>query len=95
MFNVMTAIQLIILVVESMMIAMLSCFAIQLITKMEIREWVIAHAPKLISKAFECNFCLCWWTCLLFSGLIALRMMDISILMCAVIGTPIARKFLN
>jgi hypothetical protein len=31
----------------------------------------------------------------MFSCLIAIRMMDISILLCSVLGTPIARKFIR
>lgn len=91
----MSGIGIIIMIVESMMVAMVATFGIQLMTKMGIRDEVIAKAPKLISKAFECDFCLCWWTCLAISLLISIRMMDASILICAVIGTPIARKFLH
>lgn len=91
----MSGIGIIIMIVESMMVAMVATFGIQLMTKIGIRDDVIAKAPKLISKAFECDFCLCWWVCLAISLLISIRMMDASILICAVIGTPIARKFLH
>lgn len=91
----MTAIELIVLAIESMMIAMVTSFTVGLLGKMGIREYVIVKAPKLISRAFECDFCLCWWICLMFSCLIAIRMMDISILLCSVLGTPIARKFIR
>lgn len=34
-----------------------------------LRDWVVLKAPRLVSEAFSCDFCLCWWICLLLSVL--------------------------
>lgn len=50
--------------------ALLAAFALLFIGRFEvsdgvsIRRWVIIHAPRLVSEAFSCDFCLSWWTCL-------------------------------
>ena len=53
-------------------IALFAAFGIMLISKLGLRDMIIADAPKLLSMLFECDFCLSWWTCLALSILVIL-----------------------
>lgn len=72
-------------------IALAAVFIILLIGKLGIRDSIIAKAPKLISKLFECDFCLSFWTSLILAIILAIFFREMTILFIPIISTPITR----
>lgn len=71
--------------------ALASAFAILLIGKLGIRDEIIARAPKLISRLFECDFCLSFWTSLILAIILAVIFKEMSIIFIPILSTPITR----
>ena len=88
-------IQILIILIEAIVISLVSAFAILLMQKIGIREYLVVHAPKLISKAMECDFCTCWWVNLAISLLSWGVTGQWVIMACAVIATPITRALIR
>ncbi len=87
----MSEIHLIKLLLIAIFIACAAAFGILFIGKVGIREAVITAAPKLISKLFECDFCLSFWTSLILAIILAISFSNMSILLTPIISTPITR----
>lgn len=49
------------MLIDIIITALFSAFVILLITKIGLRDFVIEQGPKLISKMFNCDFCLSFW----------------------------------
>lgn len=77
-----------------LLVAIVSCasFFVLFITKIGLRERIIATAPKLVSELFACDFCLSWWTGLFLSVVAAAVMSNWLVLAIAVIAAPITRR---
>lgn len=75
-------------------IALASAFAILLIGKLGIRDSIIAIAPMPVSKLFECDFCLSFWTSLILAVILAIFFREISVLFIPILSTPITRILL-
>lgn len=75
-------------------VALASAFAILLIGKLGIRDSIIAIAPMPVSKLFECDFCLSFWTSLILAVILAIFFREISILFIPILSTPITRILL-
>lgn len=77
-----------------LLVAIVSCasFFVLFITKIGLRERIIATAPKLVSELFACDFCLSWWTGLFLSAVAAAVMSNWLVLAIAVIAAPITRR---
>lgn len=58
-----------------------------------IREWMQARVPGKIAEMLRCDFCLCWWMCLVFSAC-AVCFVGWGALLVAIPATPIARFLL-
>lgn len=43
------------------LIALISAFAIQLMKKTGIVEWMQVHGNKIVAELFSCDFCMSWW----------------------------------
>lgn len=71
--------------------ALAAAFVILLIGKLGIRDNIIAKAPKLISQLFDCDFCLSFWTSLIFAVILAIFFREMNILFIPIISTPITR----
>lgn len=78
-----------------LLVAIVSCasFFVLFITKIGLRERIIATAPRLVSELFACDFCLSWWTGLFLSAVAAAVMSNWLVLAIAVIAAPITRRF--
>lgn len=85
------------LVLASYVVAMVDAFVVLFLGRFEIlsnslRNWVILRAPRLVSEAFSCDFCLCWWisvvVCVLSAPFFGWWMLFVPI-----VATPIARAF--
>lgn len=72
-------------------IALISAFIILLITKIGLRDSVIEHGPKLISRMFNCDFCLSFWTSVLVTAGMVLATKDLSLAVIPMLSTPITR----
>lgn len=72
-------------------IALAAAFAILLIEKLGARGEIITRAPKLISQAFDCDFCLSFWTSLILAITLAIFFNEMSIIFIPIISTPITR----
>lgn len=72
-------------------IALLSAFFILLAGKTGVREKIVCKAPKLISELFSCDFCLSFWTSVVFAFLFAIFLAEPVILLCPLFSTPITR----
>lgn len=55
-----------------------------------LRDWVVLRAPKLVSEAFSCDFCLCWWTCLALC-LVCVPLLGVWAVLAAPVAAPVAR----
>ena len=84
-------------VLASYLVAMSVAFVVLFLGRFEVlstslRNWVVIRAPKLISEAFSCDFCLCWWlsvlVCVLTAPFVGWWMLFVPVL-----STPIARVY--
>ena len=78
----------------TLIIALFATFVILLIDKVGYREKMQIRAPKLISEMFSCDFCLSWWTCLLFAVVACTLQGEIIYILCSIAATPLTRKLL-
>lgn len=54
----------------AVIVGLFSAFSVLFMGRFEvggasIRSWVQMRSPRLVSEAFSCDFCLCWWISLL------------------------------
>lgn len=76
-------------------IGLFSAFMILLITKLGIREKIQVFGPKLISKAFSCDFCLAFWTNLILSVIFYIFVYaSAKLIICVALATVITRKMI-
>ena len=87
----MSTIYFITIALATVYIALIAAFAILLIGKLGVRDEIIARAPKLISKLFECDFCLSFWTSVILAIILAILFGEISLLFIPILSTPITR----
>lgn len=76
-------------------VAGLAAFIIMFITKVGLRDYFVANASKLVSQMFSCDFCLCWWTCLVLSIVAAVLTQTWVGVLAALVATPIARRLIQ
>lgn len=79
------------LLLEAILVGAISSFVILFITVSGIRDMVVTHAPKLISRLFECNFCLSFWTSLIVAISLVTYTGDSLYLVTPIIVSPILR----
>jgi hypothetical protein len=72
-------------------IALISAFVILFITKVGLRDFVIEQGPKLISKMFNCDFCLSFWTNVFVAFFIAAFLGFLPLMVVPIFATPITR----
>lgn len=80
-----------ILLLALVCVALTAAFIILLTGKLGIRDSIIAKAPKLISKLFDCDFCLSFWVSFILAIILAIFFKEISVLFIPIISTPITR----
>lgn len=73
-------------------VALVAAFALLLLKKWGVIEWLQVHGNDLISQLASCDFCLSWWICLLVSIVIAILMHDPCCIITAILATPVTRK---
>ena len=85
------------LVLASYVVAMVDAFVALFLGRFEIlsnslRNWVILRAPRLVSEAFSCDFCLCWWISVV-ACVLSAPFLGWWMLLVPVVSTPLARVF--
>ena len=68
-----------------------AAFVIMLLGKLGIRDEIVTKAPKLISKLFDCDFCLSFWLSLILAIILAIFLNSFSVLFIPILSTPITR----
>lgn len=76
----------------TMAIALTAAFALLLLKKWGVVEYLQVHGSELISQMAGCDFCLSWWTCLIVSVIAAVIFENPFHIFAAVLATPITRK---
>lgn len=81
---------------QIIIVALITTFIVLLISKIGLRDFIIMRSPKLISKLFSCDFCLCFWTSVLISAILFLQQSpyDALFILIPICSTPIARYLL-
>ena len=80
--------------IAAIFIACIASFIILFISKVNLRNFIIVRAPKIISKLFSCDFCLCFWISLILAIILAIIFNNINIIITPIISTPVARFLL-
>lgn len=84
----------VVIIAKVLISALASSFAILLISKVGLREVLIATAPKLLSKMFDCDFCLSFWINMAQCLFLFCTTGDTYWLVIPVYATPITRLFI-
>ena len=87
----MSTIYFIAIIFHALYIALIVAFGILLIGKLGIRDKIISRAPKLISKLFDCDFCLSFWSSVILAIILALFLSEPIFFITPIISTPIIR----
>lgn len=72
-------------------IALISAFVILFITKVGLRDFVIEQGPRLISKMFNCDFCLSFWTNVFMTIIVISYTGFLPFMVIPILATPITR----
>lgn len=76
--------------------ALIASFAIHFIIKIGIRGMIIEQSKiKLISKLFECDFCLSFWINVGICICMTVAAMDLSLMLLPFFATPITLKLIQ
>ena len=79
----------------AVIIACIASFTIMLLEKLGMRDRIVERAPMLISKLFDCDFCLSFWVSLILAVIFTLITRELSVfIIVPFISTPIARMLL-
>lgn len=77
------------------LLALSATFILLLITKLGWREKVQIYGPKLISRMFNCDFCISFWICFVLSVLLFTFVdRDWLALSYPIFASPIVRKLI-
>ena len=73
------------------LISAVSAFLILLMGKTGLRDIAIQRSPRLVSRLFECDFCLSFWTSVLVSLAVSIVTGDPAHMAAPVFTAPITR----
>lgn len=82
------------LVFAAFFVASISAFFILLLGKTGLRDKIILKAPVLISKLFDCDFCLSFWTSLILAAILAIILGEPRLIIIPTVSTPLTRILL-
>ncbi len=76
-------------------LSLATSFVVMLIDKVGIVEHMQIHGVKIVSKLFNCNFCICFWTSILLSGIYYIFVSrNIECLLYPLLITPLVRQLI-
>lgn len=87
----MSTVYFIAIIFQALYIALIAAFGILLIDKLGVRDKIILRAPKLISKLFDCDFCLSFWSSVILAIILALFYNEPIFFIIPIVSTPITR----
>lgn len=73
------------------MVALMAAFAVLLVKKWGIAEWMQVHGDKYMSRLFSCDLCMSFWAGVIISVIAVLFMDDCAYIFIPVLSTPITR----
>lgn len=80
---------------QIIMISLFTTFSILFIGKIGLRDMVIERSPiLLVSKLFDCDFCLSFWASMLFSIVCVCLTNDLAFMVVPFFSAPIIRFLL-
>lgn len=71
--------------------ALTAAFIILVLNKTGIRDYLIEHSPKPLSKLFSCDFCLGFWISVILALILAVFFQSLILLYIPILGAPIIR----
>ena len=75
-------------------VALAAAFAIMLMRKWGVVEWVIVHGNDFFSQMFSCDFCLSFWTCSVLMTVCACWYGEPLLVLCGLFSCPLTRRLL-
>ncbi len=75
-------------------VALLAAFAVSLLKKWRVTEYVQVHGNGFFSKMAGCDFCLSWWAGVAFSAASAVFSGEPALLLVPFLSTPLTRILL-
>ena len=73
------------------LVTLLTAFTILLMSKTCVRDELIMHTPKFISKMFSCDFCLGFWTAMLYCLVLFILTGDLGYFVIPFFSAPLIR----
>ena len=83
------------ILIVSVLIACAVAFIVTLMHKWGFVEYMQTHGDDFTYKLFSCDFCICWWCCVLVSFVALFITFNFSVLLCPIFATPIAKFLLR
>ena len=71
--------------------ALMAAFAILLMKKWGITEWVQVHGGAVMSRLFSCDLCLSFWVSVIITIIALCFVDDARVMMVPVLSTPVTR----
>lgn len=71
--------------------ALMAAFAILLMKKWGITEWVQVHGDAVMSRLFACDLCLSFWVSVIITVIALCFVDDARVMMVPVLSTPVTR----
>lgn len=87
----MSALYFIVIIFQTIYVALIAAFGILFIGKVGLRDKIILRGPKLISKLFECDYCLSFWSSVILAIILALFSNEPIYFIIPILSTPITR----
>lgn len=79
----------------TVMVGLVVSFLVAFATKSGLRNRLIEHCEyDKIAEMLQCDFCLCWWSCLVASIIVASLFGTVWTILIAIPATPIAKYLL-
>jgi len=76
------------------LVALLAAFAISVLYKIGVIEFMQINGNEFFSKLFNCQFCLCFWVNMILSIVYAIGLKEYTFLFIPVFSTVITRKLI-
>ena len=72
-------------------VALVAAFAVLLVKKWGLAEYIQIHGDKFLSKLFSCDLCMSFWASFLISLFLCCLYDDVQLLLLPMFTTPITR----
>lgn len=79
---------------QIVIIALITAFVVLFTEKIGLRDVIIMSSPKVVSKLFSCDFCLCFWVSLILTFIAHFIVNWPFTIILPICSTPIARYLL-